>query len=172
MAICCLHAHWEGFIKAAATGYVSFVATRGLRYRDLSPNFVALGIRSKIMVAAQSNSATMHTELTAYLLSDLSDHANIDWERSINTQANLNSKVLREILCVLGLNDKEYLTKGALIDQKLLDNRNKIAHGENLPIDENDYDQLYDEIIQLAERLRTDIEKAAALQNYRRYVAT
>jgi hypothetical protein len=114
----------------------------------------------------------MHTELTAYLLSDLSDHANIDWERSINTQANLNSKVLREILCVLWLNDKEYLTKGALIDQKLLDNRNKIAHGENLPVDENDYDQLYDEIIQLAERFRTDIENAAALQNYRRYVAT
>ena len=83
MAICCLYAHWEGFIKAAATGHASFVATCGLRYRDLSPNFVALGIRSKIMVAAQSNSATMHTELTAYLLSDLSDHANIDWERSI-----------------------------------------------------------------------------------------
>lgn len=67
-ALCVLYAHWEGFVKAAATSYVSFVSTRGLRYRDLTPNFVALGLRREISEAGLSNLPTVHTTLATKLM--------------------------------------------------------------------------------------------------------
>jgi hypothetical protein len=167
-AVCLLYAHWEGFVKAATTGYVSFVATRGLRYQDLTPNFVALGLRSDIAQAGRSNLPTLHTALTTQLMAGLSENANIDWEQSINTRSNLNSDTLNEILCVVGLDATEYLSKKPIIDQRLLGNRNPVAHGEQRPgIEPDDYVALHDDIIQLVERFRNDIENAAATNSYR-----
>ena len=167
-AICLLYAHWEGFVKTAATGYISFVATRGLRYRDLTSNFVALGLRPKIREAGQSNRPSVHTSMVERLLSDLSDNAELDWRNSVNTRSNLNADTLREVLALLGLNDVSYLSKGQLLDEKLLANRNRVAHGERVEIDPSDYDLLHSEIIQLADWFSTDVQNAAATGQYRR----
>ena len=169
-AICLLYAHWEGFVKAAATGYLSYVATRGLRYQDLTPNFVALGLWSDISQAGQSNLPTLRTALTTKLISGLSEHARINWEQSIDTGSNLNSKMLNEIMCAVGLDSREYLLKKLIIDQRLLANRNAIVHGERRPeIGADEYATLNDDIVQLVERFRTDIENAAATNSFRRY---
>ena len=167
-AICLLYAHWEGFVKTAATGYVSFVAHRGLRYRDLTPNFVALGLRAEIRSAGKSNRPTIHNGIVAKLMSDLSDNAEIDWQNSVNTRSNLNTDSLREILALLGLDERSYLPKGALLDQKLLANRNRVAHGERVEIDSDDYGVLHDEIIQLANWFNTDVQNAAVAEQFRR----
>ena len=166
-AICVLYAHWEGFIRAAATGYLSYVATQGLRFIDLTPNFVALGLRSEISQAGKSNMPTIHTALTTRLMLGLSERASIDWESSVETHSNLNSKNFIEILCLLGLDDKEYLLKQHLLDQRLLGKRNLIAHGRQTEIEIDEYFGLHDQIVQLVERFRTDVENAAALENYR-----
>ena len=167
-AICLLYAHWEGFVKTAATGYVSFVAHRGLSYRDLTPNFVALGLRAEIRDAGQSNRPTIHTGIVARLMSDLSENAEIDWHNSVNTRSNLNTDALREILALLGLNERNYLSKGPLLDEKLLANRNRVAHGERVEIDSDDYGVLHSEIIQLANWFNTDVQNAAVTGQYRR----
>ena len=167
-AICLLYAHWEGFVRAAATSYVSFVATRGLRYRNLTPNFVALGLRPEIQRAGQSNSPTIHTELTTRLMSDLSERAAIDWQLSVNTRSNLNADTLKEILVLLGLEGQDYLLKGPLLDRRLIANRNRVAHGTRIDIEPEDYDSLHTEVIELVERFRTDIENAAATEKFRR----
>lgn len=169
-AICLLYAHWEGFVKAAATGYLSYVATQGLRYQDLTPNFVALGLWSDISQAGQSNLPTLRTALTTKLISGLAEHARINWEQSIDTGSNLNSKTLNEIMCAVGLDSREYLLKKPIIDQRLLANRNAIVHGERRPeIGADEYATLNDDIVQLVERFRTDIENAAATNSFRRY---
>ena len=95
-AICLLYAHWEGFVKTAATSYVSFIATRGLRYRDLTPNFVALGLRTEIREAGQSNRPMNHTAIVARLMSDLKMSDSVKC-------SNLNS----EIDWLLGLDERE-----------------------------------------------------------------
>ena len=166
-ALCVLYAHWEGFIRAAATGYLSYVAAQGLRFIDLTPNFVALGLRSEILQAGQSNRPTIHTALTTRLMLGLSEPANIDWERSIETHSNLSFKNLSEILCLLGLDDKEYSLKQQLLDQKLLQKRNLIAHGQQAEIDLDDYSDLHDEILRLLDMFRNDVENAAAREGYR-----
>ena len=167
-AVCVLYAHWEGFVKAAAICYVSFVATRRLRYSDLTPNFVALGFRQDISQAGKSNRPTVHTALMEKLMLGLDDRAEIDWEHSVDTYSNLNAKALIEILCLLGLSREEYQLKGQLLDQKLVMNRNLVAHGKRLDIDLEDYSGLHDEIVQLVEKFRTDVENAATTEDFRR----
>ena len=168
-AVCLLYAHWEGFVKAAATGYVSYVATLGLEYRDLTPNFVALGLWSEISQAGESELPTLRTGLTTRLSSGLSERASINWEPSTDAGSNLNSKTLNEILCAVGLDSSEYLLKKPIIDQRLLANRNAIAHGERRPeFGVDDYAGLNDDIVQLVERFRTDIENAASTNRFRR----
>ena len=166
-ALCVLYAHWEGFIRAAATGYLSYVATQGLRFIDLTPNFVALGLRSAISQAGQSNRPSVHTALTTRLMLGLSEPASIDWENSVETRSNLGSENLNEILCLLGLDNESYRSKQPLLDKKLLEKRNLIAHGRQTEIELDDYFGLHDEIVQLVEHFRTDVENAAALENYR-----
>ena len=167
-AICLLYAHWEGFVNTAATGYVTFVANQGLRYRDLTPNFVALGLRREILEAGRSDRPTIHTGLAAKLMSDLSDRAEIDWRNAAKTGSNVNSETLKEILVLLGLEERDYLSKGPLLDKKLLANRNRIAHGERADVEPADYDGLQSEIIELVERFNTDVQNAAATRRFRR----
>ena len=167
-AICLLYAHWEGFVRAAAKGYLSYVETLGLKYQDLTPNFVALGLWSDVSEAGRSNSPTRRTALITRLVSGLSERATINWQPSIVAGSNLNSKSLTEILCAIGLDSGEYLMKKTIIDHRLLANRNTIAHGERRPeLELDDYAGLNDDIVQLVERFRTDIENAAATNQFR-----
>ena len=165
---CTLYAHWEGFVKAAATGYVSYVTLRGLSYRDLSPNFVALGLRTRIVNAGTTRRPSQLTAITAALMSDLAETARIDWDTAIDTRANLNSDAFREILVSIGLEEARYSTKGALIDQRLLRNRNVISHGGYLSIQLEDYNELHTEVVQMVEWFRNDVENAAVTAAYRR----
>ena len=160
---CILYAHWEGFIKSAATGYVQLVARQGLRLRDLKPNFVALALRSEISSAGKPNESVT---LVEKLLSGLLDRARIDWEGSISAGSNLNFERFLDILKVLGLDETPYDSKKHYIDRKLLEKRNLIAHGERVNMDEDEYEEVRIEITGLVQRFRDDVENAAATEAF------
>ena len=166
-AMCMLYANWEGFVKAAAIRYVSFVASRGLKLRDLTPNFVVLGVRSEIAIASQTDKPSAHIALIEKLMLGLSSPANIDWEKAVNTYSNLDSKTLSEILRLLGIDGKDYLLRAQFLDQKLVAKRNLIAHGLFADVQLEDYLVLHGEIIQLVEMFRTDVENAAIAGSFR-----
>lgn len=166
-AVCLLYAHWEGFVRAAATAYASFVAAQGLRYRDLTPNFVALGLRSEIRSAADSNRLTDLTGVAEKMIRGLDERARIDWENSVPA-GNLNSARFAQILCLIGRDDDDYASKNQLLDRELLGKRNLVAHGIRIEIDADDYANLHAEIIHLVDRFRDDLENAAALGVFRR----
>ena len=165
-AVCLLYAHWEGFVRKAATAYISYVATRGQRLRDLTPNFVALGLRGQIRDAGASSSPILHTELVTKLISGLGDNADLQWRSAVNTASNLNSEVLEQIICLIGLDASEYLSNSLLIDGSLRNNRNRVAHGERELIQPEDYTLLHERITHLIDRFRTDVENAAVRSSY------
>ena len=167
-SLCLLYAHWEGFIKEAATSYVCFVARQGLKFRDVTPNLVALGLRGQIKNAGASNLATLHTELTQKMMGEQGEEFVPDWDRAIDTQSNLNWEVLREVLCVVGVGNGKYISKRQIIDERLVKNRNSIAHGRGVKIDQEDYDNLHDLVVQILDLFRDDLETSAEKGNYKR----
>jgi hypothetical protein len=177
-----LYAHWEGFVKTAATAYVCFVAMQRLRYDELSTNFLALAARQKMSVSLVSAKPKFHIELVEFFLDSLKDRSVINWEKAINTQSNLNAEIFRDIVELLGLEYlAEYETKQHLIDEQLLANRNGAAHGEShLEFDIEGFLHVYAAILGdptnrslgLLDQFSIQIINAALLENYKKSIQT
>lgn len=144
-----LYAHWEGFIKEAASAYLEFVATQHLPYKELTPNFIALSMKEKLESAIQTDKASILNNVANFFLTGLSGKSKIPYKNSIITKSNLSSEVFKEIICTLNLDHKHYDTKKNLIDEKLLKKRNSIAHGEFLDINLQSHNELHTELINM-----------------------
>ncbi len=160
-----LYAHWEGFIKQAASIYLEFVSMQRLPYDKLSANFVALAMKSKLNQAKDTNKATIYNEVVEFFMTRLSERSSIQYKNVIQT-SNLSSSVLREIVCMLGLDYSFYEPKNILIDEKLLRMRNEIAHGNYISIDQKEYDELYFKVIEMMDTFRNQIDNCAATKKY------
>jgi len=170
-AVMLLYAHWEGFVKAAGKAYVQLVARQGLPLAELSPNFIALGVRRRILDAGAARKMAPHIQLVELFVKGLNETARFSWKDSIKTRANLTAKNLRDVLDTLGLDYTPYELKAKPVIDRLVHARNGIAHGNGLPIDEQDYRQLHNGIIELLDTLRSQISDAAARHLYRRSAA-
>lgn len=73
-----------------------------------------------------------------------------------------------EILWMLGLDKTEYVTKKMLIDEKLVNRRNHIAHGEPLDISVDDYLLLHEEVHALLDTFRTQVQNACVYKTFLR----
>lgn len=124
-----LYAHWEGFVKASSRAYLEFVAFQRLQYQELSPNLIALCAKSLLDQSAASNKAKLHTTLADFFINGLIKRSRIPYRTGISTRSNLSSEVLQNIIDTLGLDYDYYATKEKLLDDKLLNSRNTIAHG-------------------------------------------
>jgi len=161
-----LYAHWEGFVKNAATSYVEFVARQNLKYSELAPNFLALAVKKQLNEAQGSYRAVIFTKVVDFLITGLESKCLIQWDDAIKTQSNLNSEVLKDIICILGLDYSLYETKEKIIDETLLRSRNEIAHGQYLLIEFGQYLELHHEIISLMDLFKDQIENAAISEAY------
>jgi hypothetical protein len=161
-----LYAHWEGFVKKAASSYLEFVSVQRLPYKELSSNFIALAMKVRLNEAMETNKATIFTGVAEFFLTELDQRSFIPYKDMIKTGSNLSSANFKEIICVLGLDYSAYETKQVLIDEKLLARRNGIAHGEYLLLDLSDYLELHSQVIGMMELLRNQIDNCAALKHY------
>ena len=166
-AVTLLYAHWEGFVRAAGRGYLDYVSRQGLRYRELSTPFLAIGARRRLKEASTATSIGRHIDLAEFFVTGLGSKSSLS-PTAINTRSNLSSRVLKEIVATLGLDFSDFLTKETLIDKSLVDRRNSIAHGEYVSIDADDYQRLSSDVLALMERFRDQVDNAAALRSFRR----
>lgn len=165
-AVALLYAHWEGFIKTSSRVYIEFVHFQRLSYSQVSLNFIALSVRGLLNKAGQSSKARLHQDVVEFLLKRLSERCNLPYREGINTKSNLSSQVLKEIIDTLGLDYSEFETKELFLDELLLKTRNTIAHGEYLLITVETYLEWQDQVLQMLERYRTQVENAAVLRRY------
>ena len=85
----------------------------------------------------------------------------------VDAESNLSSRVLRNLTTALGLDYRAFESKAVLIDERLLWNRNRIAHGHYLSLDAEDALALATNILSLMEVFRDEVENAVALSRYK-----
>ena len=165
--IALVYAHWEGFIKAASEAYLNFVDNQGHLYRDLKSCFAIFGLKGKLVLLVQSRQAKPNIEAFDFVLGELDKPARMNLSGAIDTESNLTSKVFANIAASLDIATTGYETKFKLIDESLVRRRNRVAHGEYLDLDANDFRTLADEVLQIMRDYKTDLQNAASMATYR-----
>jgi len=166
-----LYAHWEGYTKNAFENYWKYVARRGLRYKELSFNFVALGIERELTRNQGDGNISKLIGRVRRIMACHDDRALMS-ARDIDMQSNLNSEVLSELFEKLGLDGSLLVTKHHFIDFSLLKNRNSIAHGEYLMLSVDAYTEAHTEVLNLMGSVRNIVSNAASTGQYRRVSMT
>lgn len=167
-----LSAHFEGFIKQSANYYVVYVASQNKELSVLTNNFTAIFLNNKFDNIVKSNKITMKHKFIDDFLELYNDEnkkfkVNYSIDRPIiKTESNPTSKVLKEIVCSIGLDYSLYEVKSKYIDSDLLKNRNAIVHGERIQIDKDDFDKTLSNIIQIMEMFNDQIIDAAIQEIY------
>lgn len=165
--ICLLYAHWEGFVKLAATSYLEYVRMQRLCYEELASNFLALAMKEKLKEAKETNKPSLYIPVCDFFLNELNQRCLLPKD-AISTASNLSSEIFREITHTLGIDFSPYSTKSQLIDTRLLKTRNEIAHGEYSIFEEEEYIELHEKVIEMLNIFRTQIENAAINEEYKR----
>ena len=148
-----IYSHWEGAIKNMSKQYLAYVSNKNISLAELTDNYIAISMKGVIKEIVGSNDSLGMVNELRFIESMRSEYKNkrfkvskqfleSDRDKSIiNTQDNLSYKVLSSLLAVAGLKEKQCLeTKKIYIDEKLLGNRNKIAHGNKLDKFSDEFD--------------------------------
>lgn len=171
-AVALLYAHWEGFVKEAAVGYLEFVSRRRLPLRELRTNFVALAIRGSIVAASNAKKVRPQREMVDKVLDNLEQALPIDSVAAIDTEANLSSIVLQDILEAVGVEyGPSWQLKAPIIDHQLLKHRHEVVHGERTQIELVLYRELHRFVLDALDYFKSELENAAAMSSYRRPAA-
>jgi hypothetical protein len=161
-----LYAHWEGFVKAVAEDYLEFVAMQRCKHSELSGSMLAVVLRSKLNAAQASKKIGAHLDVVGFFRGEMQARCVLPYRGAVRTEANLSSTVLGEILRTLGFDISEYEPKYHLIDHKLVEKRNHIAHGAALDVTVDDYLELHGEVLSLMNTFRNQIENCAVTRHY------
>ncbi|HUY92056.1 MAG TPA: MAE_28990/MAE_18760 family HEPN-like nuclease [Pirellulales bacterium] len=161
-AMAMLYAHWEGFIRNAGTMYLNFVAHQRLRNNELSRAMLALSAGRVIEEAVAGGKSAARMRVVDFFAGQMADRCKINHQRSINTRSNLSSTVLREIVETMGLDYRSFESREKLIDEKLLKNRNHIAHGHYLTVTVTEYEQIHSTIFSMMQEFSDQVYVAAS----------
>lgn len=159
------YAHWEGFVKRAATHYLKYVAFQRIKISEMS-NFVLCLFMQQTLGAGGVPSAAQLLKLSRILRLQPDMRPKISWKNIIQTESNLSSTVLRKIISQIGLDYSVFATRSAKIDALILYHRNAVVHGEKGEVTVDTLSEMRIEVIALITLFRDLIENAVATRAY------
>jgi len=162
-----LYAHWEGFIKRSAESFLEYVERKNHHINEITFNLAALSLRKQLDMIKATNKYSKRTESLQEIQNSLSNNAILSYNVAISAKSNLNNNVFLEIAHILGLNISFYEVHASDIND-LVDDRNKIAHGEDHWITMRSYKEREERILKIMTDIKTDIENNCALKSYLR----
>lgn len=161
------YAHWEGFVKKSAHYYVEFVAMQGLSLKQLSSPFMSMYLVQKCASTLSQKGTYSLMEVCKTLMAENDGPVRLIYNDVVSADSNLNSEVLKTICDSLGLEYSHFEVKKLFIDVGLVKKRNKIAHGELQDVEAGELEEIKDQVVNLIDLFKTEIENAAALSKFR-----
>jgi hypothetical protein len=166
-SICLLYAHFEGFTKQATVAYLEFLSNQGLQCWSLSKGLLGSYLYQKYGKGIfASNNINEFEKFILLCRSDQNHKIHFKADELFSAKSNLTYDRLKNIFERLGLDPSFFETKQKLIDTKLLGRRNNVAHGESVPVDKEDFDELHIAAIEIMEQIKTQIENSVVLESY------
>lgn len=157
------YSHWEGFVKNASRYYMMYIRQKGFSSDRYSQNLRSSLFYRQIM--KNTDSVVNKIVLTEDCLYNNRDLI-IDEDDLCDTESNLDYKTLKKILYNVGLRSTVFDTKEIFINERIVGDRNKFAHGELQPYTTKEAMEIADEVIDLMDKYKTEIDNAADLTSY------
>lgn len=168
-AVPLLYAHWEGCIKSIAILYVEFISRQGHNYADIKHCFSGLRALGQ---TKQLHSISKRVFASSELLGELYDIPNqravIPLRSYVSNVGNLNFDMFEQVASFIDVDPSGYTARKNLIDQSLLKQRNEIAHGEFLMVDEASFSSMSREVLTLLRQFKDDVQNALVQKSYLR----
>jgi hypothetical protein len=161
-----LYAHWEGFAKESLQSYVEFVSRRRLKLSELNDGLLRTSLMHTFR-RADTGDSSANVDLLDLVRRSGEVRAQFPKHQVVDTRANLRAEVLLEILNNSGLETVRFELKEHLIDRRLCDARNSVAHGREMFPAVGEFAALHVEVVEMMESLRDVILAAARLKLYR-----
>ena len=133
-----LYAHWEGFIKRTSKLYLKYVSELKIQNKNLTVNFQALMLKKFAKECIENDGFNLQKEFD--FMNKQSKIENKPFKIKIDpnnefdddiidTQHNLSSKVLKNIIQIVGMKYNDAIQKRSnYIDAMLVNHRNSIGH--------------------------------------------
>jgi hypothetical protein len=160
-----LYAHWEGYAKESCQHYLDYVALRKLKYTELSRPFAMTALRPLSERAGKVPDDL--SRLLDLVLREGDERARMPRQGVVETGSNLRYDTFVRILGHLGLDPSPFETRQQLIDQRLCDGRNDIAHGKAVFPTRESLLELQEIVIDMMEKLRSQLIAAVFAKAYR-----
>lgn len=160
-------AHWEGFVKKSSNEYLTFVFSQRKKYEDLNDNFFGILLCKELSKYSESKKQYIYSEFSVNNIAKYKEKTDLDPSTFIDTQSNLTPTLFREILLILGIKEKLFITKDKFIDEKILKNRHEIAHGKRCnDFSYSDLEEISSEVINMLTEYKETLLDYAINQKY------
>jgi hypothetical protein len=134
----------------------------------LKTNFISIACKKTIHEVAATKKTYLYNQLFDFIIYNSESRSQIPYKGIIDTESNLSSNVLKDILDTIGIPfDNYWVTKSFAIDNIMLEKRNKIAHGEKCTVDIEMCKDIHDLTIDIIDYAKTSLENAACLKSFK-----
>jgi len=175
-----LYAHWEGFVKQAASAYLEFIRTniheQNLRYQEINQALIALTLEHRLLEKwrkTEGKNWEIPGRIMNFFMRNLTDFAQLPKANQISMLSTwkMEWENFFEIMVLLGLDFAPYHSQEIrnLLNTRLFQNRNTVAHGERAfrdGLDKSQYLVIHSEMLVLMDSVSEQFYQAAMHNAY------
>ena len=164
--IALLYAHWEGYIKKAGHYFFEYIAMQRLKNNELPLNLLTISMHSEVTFSPESKKYSSYSGFVDFFSHKMNDRGKIPYKNIVDTESNLSSTVFKEIVWCVGIDYSPFETKEKFVDN-LVNNRNHIAHGEEVYIKAGEFLDMRNEVIGMLTVFKDSLENTVQLGLYK-----
>jgi hypothetical protein len=165
--IAMLYAHWEGFTKECLNAYVEYLVKRKNTLAELNDGLLHTALMHAFR-RAESGDDGAKSSIVEAVRRGGGARFPLPKSQMVNTKSNLRSKVLTQMLEDFGLDSTTFQLRDQLIDRRLCDTRNSIAHGREACPEVGEFSELHSDVIRMMDEMRDLVLTAARKQLYKK----